>query len=426
MLARTPNTPSDDNEKLRIEARMRRSWYGKKVGVTTATVGACIESGPLDRREAKLYAPVVHRERCQNRLSMGLPSPASFLAIPTLYAEVTARIVSEMVHGLFHALLPFAAWRAAAAPATNHPPSAPTSPTPSSSTAAGAPLVGLFGVGWLTLEFAGLPLKLHAAALKRLQNRCTPANALPIYARRRRRCSAYRRWSTRGWTPRLLLEAGWACVDGVLGNDTAEVLGAVGGHHGGRRRALRRRGARRVGYAQRCAGHGGGNAGKVYQVLVNVLLLPHPLPAQPLLSQTSHVRMQVEQASLPILPSLPPSPSPSPSTRYAFYRPTPPPCAPHRAPPAREVARQDPRVGVQPLIEDPEGTSAVLIAQLVDVCLSVAPDSDGDADVDADAQLVNLCTACIAQIKARVESEGGMSGFIGALLTIEAVVARFP
>ncbi|KAJ7479948.1 hypothetical protein B0H11DRAFT_1916123 [Mycena galericulata] len=73
------------------------------------------------------------------------------------------------------------------------------------------------------------------------------------------------------------------------------------------------------------------------------------------------------------------------------------------------------------------GTSAVLIAQLViDTYLSVTTDSGGDADVDADARLVDLCTACIAHIKARVESEGGMSDFIGALLTIEAVVARFP
>ncbi|KAJ7472980.1 hypothetical protein B0H11DRAFT_2236859 [Mycena galericulata] len=166
--------PSDSSENLHIEACVWRNWCGKKVGATTATVSACIESGLHDGGEAKLYAPVVVAadffsvqylsvavslvEWTLDGSSISLPLllSASFLALPTLYAEVTARIVSEMAHGLFHALLPFAAYEAltkgapgvpAAAPAANapnasrassHSPSAPTSPTPSSSAAAGA------------------------------------------------------------------------------------------------------------------------------------------------------------------------------------------------------------------------------------------------------------------------------------------------
>ncbi|KAJ6551523.1 glycosyl transferase family group 2-domain-containing protein [Mycena capillaripes] len=48
----------ESGEKLRTKTRIRRNWYGKKVGVTTTTVGPDLEAGLRDRREAKLYAPV--------------------------------------------------------------------------------------------------------------------------------------------------------------------------------------------------------------------------------------------------------------------------------------------------------------------------------------------------------------------------------
>ncbi|KAK7059830.1 hypothetical protein R3P38DRAFT_3252081 [Favolaschia claudopus] len=35
---------------------------------------------------------------------------ASHFALPTLYTEVSARVITEMVHGLFHAALPFTAY----------------------------------------------------------------------------------------------------------------------------------------------------------------------------------------------------------------------------------------------------------------------------------------------------------------------------
>ncbi|KAJ7434830.1 hypothetical protein B0H11DRAFT_2116228 [Mycena galericulata] len=260
--------------------------------------------------------------------ALSLLLSASYLALPTLYAEVTARIVSEMAHGLFHALLPFAAyealtkgaWRAGGCTCrkcTQRIPRIlqfalrPDVADPVLERGARRALVGLFGTGWLTPEFAALPPKLHAAALKGLQKRCTPANALPIlYAAEtalQRIASMVDPWVD---TVRPLLEAGRACVDGVLGNDTAAVLGAaewVGIMEGD---GVRFEDGERVEWVMRgvVRGTGEGNAGKVYQALVNVLLLPHPapadesaFPAQPLLSQTSHVRVQVEQARMDIL-----------------------------------------------------------------------------------------------------------------------------
>ncbi|KAF7297159.1 Glyco-trans-2-like domain-containing protein [Mycena indigotica] len=46
-----------DQEKL-TKAKVRRNWYGKKVGVETTIVAADVESGLRDRRDAKLYAPI--------------------------------------------------------------------------------------------------------------------------------------------------------------------------------------------------------------------------------------------------------------------------------------------------------------------------------------------------------------------------------
>ncbi|KAJ7434839.1 hypothetical protein B0H11DRAFT_1938194 [Mycena galericulata] len=392
----------------------------------------CIESGLRDRREAKLYAPVYNGlavglsfvfigsgvktllvELTVDGSSISLPLllSASFIALLTLYAEVTARIVFEMAHGLF------SPWRAGGRTfrkctqriprirASARSPSAPDVADPVLKRSSRRALVGLFGAGWLTPEFAGLPPKLHAAVLKGLQKRCTPANPLPIlYVAERvlQRISSM----VEPWVDvRLLLEARE------------------------------------------------GNAGKVYQALVNVLL-PHSaptdetaFPTQPLLSQTRHVSVQVEQArtctrrlraaaaarrGVRVQRGGPAGYGAS-ALRTAFDVPY----LSHmgRTPRGRLIAllpaKSPTRIlELQPLprrCPPRGGTSAVLIAQLViDTYLSVAADSGGDADVDADARLVDLCTACIAHIKARVESEGGMSDFIGALLTIEAVVARFP
>ncbi|KAJ7705304.1 glycosyl transferase family group 2-domain-containing protein [Mycena rosella] len=79
-----PNgSSSEDNEKLRTKTRVRRNWYGKKVGVTTTTVSPDLESGLRDRRAAKLYAPVY------NGLAAGLAFVFIGSGVKTLLLEWT-------------------------------------------------------------------------------------------------------------------------------------------------------------------------------------------------------------------------------------------------------------------------------------------------------------------------------------------------
>ncbi|KAJ7022332.1 hypothetical protein C8F04DRAFT_1402456 [Mycena alexandri] len=264
--------------------------------------------------------------------ALALLLSATYLSLPTLHAEVQARIVSEMAHGLFHAALPFAAydaltkgaWRAggctcrkcaARVPRILEFALRPDVQDVVLERGARRALVGLFGVGWCTPEFAALPAKLHASALKGLLKRTTPPNALPILwaaeAARARLAPLVDAWAD---IVRPLIDAGRAQVDALMGNQTAEVLSADApdGEWGAimRTDGVRFEDGERVEWAMRSVVRGvnEGNAGRVYQALVNVLLLPHPdpteegsFPAQPLLSQTSHVRVQVEQARMDTL-----------------------------------------------------------------------------------------------------------------------------
>ncbi|KAJ7116119.1 hypothetical protein C8R43DRAFT_1038512 [Mycena crocata] len=282
--------------------------------------------------------------------ALALLLSAQYLALPTLHTEVRARIISEMAHGLFHALLPFGEyegvtggqWRAGGCTCRKCAQRVPRilafaiRPDVCDEVlerGCRRALVGLFGNGWCTAEFAGLEPKLHAAALKGLAKRTTPANALPILwaaeTALQRLSSLVDPWAD---TVRPLIEAGRAQVDKVMAGETAAVFGLermedqTNERNGKTTTAnadpkndwidiMRADGVRfedgeRVEWAMRSVVRGAGeaNAGRVYQALVNVLLLPHPSPAdpnafpsQPLLSQTSHVRVQVEQARMDLL-----------------------------------------------------------------------------------------------------------------------------
>ncbi|KAF7310151.1 hypothetical protein MIND_00388500 [Mycena indigotica] len=261
--------------------------------------------------------------------ALALLLSANYLSIPTLHTEVQARIVSEMAHGLFHAALPFAAyealtggaWRAggctcrkcaARVPRILEFALRPDVLDPVLERGARRALVGLFGPGWCTPEFAALPPKLHAAALKGLAKRTTPANALAILwageAARARLAPLVDAWTE---VVKPLVEAGRSQVDKVMADQTAAVLaeadwGAIIAADG-----VRFEDGERVEWAMRSVvrGVGESNAGRVYQALVNVLLLPRAegeeqaeeAPEQPLLAQTSHVRVQVEQAQTEVL-----------------------------------------------------------------------------------------------------------------------------
>ncbi|KAJ6557753.1 hypothetical protein B0H19DRAFT_1148514 [Mycena capillaripes] len=254
------------------------------------------------------------------------PSPSKPLS--SSISSVQARVVSEMAHGLFHAALPFTAyealtqgaWRAGGCTcrkcAARVPRILEFALRPDVQDAvlergARRALVGLFGTGWCTPEFAALPPKLHSSALKGLAKRTTPANALAILwaaeGARARLAPLVDAWAD---TVRPLIDAGRGQVDAVLGAQTAEVLAEADWNAIMRVDGVRFEDGERVEWAMRSVVRGvsEANAGRVYQALVNVLLLPHPepteegtFPAQPLLSQTSHVRVQVEQARMDVL-----------------------------------------------------------------------------------------------------------------------------
>ncbi|KAF7366200.1 hypothetical protein MVEN_00497100 [Mycena venus] len=229
---------------------------------------------------------------------------ANYLSLPTLHAEVQARIISEMAHGLFHATLPLCLCAARVPRILEF---ALRSDVQDAVLERGArrALVGLFGTGWCTPEFAVLPPKLHFSTLKGLEKRTTPANALAILwaaeAARMRLAPLVDPWAD---TVRPLIDAGRSLVDAVFARQTADVLAEADWN------AITHADSERIEWTMRSLVRGVSevNAGHVYQALVDVLLLPHPEPTeegsflpQPLLSQTSHVRMQVEQARFDVL-----------------------------------------------------------------------------------------------------------------------------
>lgn len=122
---------------------------------------------------------------------------ATYLAIDTLYDEIQARIVQEMMHGLFHAFLEFSEYEAATggrwgtggcrcrqcarrAPRVLEFALADDVKNPHLERGARRALVGLFGDGWCTSEFAHLPQKTRDAIVKGLAKRTNPMNIFPL------------------------------------------------------------------------------------------------------------------------------------------------------------------------------------------------------------------------------------------------------
>ncbi|GBE83716.1 hypothetical protein SCP_0507720 [Sparassis crispa] len=122
---------------------------------------------------------------------------ASYLSLDTLYDEIQARIVQEMMHGLFHAFLEFSEYecitggkwgtggcrcRQCARRAPRVLEFAVTDDVKNAYLERGArrALVGLFGEGWCTSEFAGLSQKTRDSLVKGLEKRTTPINIFPL------------------------------------------------------------------------------------------------------------------------------------------------------------------------------------------------------------------------------------------------------
>lgn len=122
---------------------------------------------------------------------------AAYLSLDTLYNEIQARIVQEMMHGLFHAFLEFSEYEAATggkwgtggckcrqcarrAPRVLEFALMEDVKNPHLERGARRALVGLFGEGWCTAEFAHLPQKTRDGLLKGLAKRTTPLNVFPL------------------------------------------------------------------------------------------------------------------------------------------------------------------------------------------------------------------------------------------------------
>ncbi|KAF9512903.1 hypothetical protein BS47DRAFT_1393787 [Hydnum rufescens UP504] len=254
---------------------------------------------------------------------------AAYLSLTSLQSEIESRIVEEMTHGLFHAYLTFEEYEKVTGgrwgvggskckQCTRRIPRilefATSEDIKNTILDRGArrALVGLFGEGWVTPEFAALPPKSRATALKGVYARTTPQNLFPLLFAAE---SALAKVESPGirdqpWADMLkdLIVQARKKMDDVLCSQCEDVFeqeewlailenDGVRFDDGDKVRwvmdSLRR-------------GLGDTNAGIVYQTLVSsVLLRPHPTSASvhaaTLLSSTSPIRSQVERARLDIL-----------------------------------------------------------------------------------------------------------------------------
>jgi hypothetical protein len=122
---------------------------------------------------------------------------ATFLSLTTMSDEIEAYIVEEMMHGLFHAYLTFeeyekitaGKWGVGGCKCRQCQRRMPRildfalSPDVSNrilEKGARRALVGMFGEGWCSREFANLPAKMRALLLKGVVNRTSPLNIFPL------------------------------------------------------------------------------------------------------------------------------------------------------------------------------------------------------------------------------------------------------
>ena len=120
-----------------------------------------------------------------------------YLSLPSLHDEIQARIVQEMLHGLFHAFISFDEYErltggkwgtggcrcrqcARRVPRVLEFAIADDVKNRHLDRGARRALVGLFGEGWGHQEFASLPLKTRETILKGLGKRTTPLNIFPL------------------------------------------------------------------------------------------------------------------------------------------------------------------------------------------------------------------------------------------------------
>ena len=120
-----------------------------------------------------------------------------YLSLSSLHDEIQARIVQEMLHGLFHAFIPFEEYErltsskwgtggcrcrqcARRVPRVLEFAIADDVKNQHLERGSRRALVGLFGEGWVHQEFSSLPLKIRETILRGLSKRTTPLNIFPL------------------------------------------------------------------------------------------------------------------------------------------------------------------------------------------------------------------------------------------------------
>ncbi|THH27435.1 hypothetical protein EUX98_g6750 [Antrodiella citrinella] len=248
---------------------------------------------------------------------------ATYLSLDTLYDEVQARIVQEMMHGLFHAFLEFSEYEritagkwgvggcrcrqcARRAPRVLEFSLMDDVKNPHLERGSRRALVGLFGDGWCTPEFARLPQKTRDGLLKGLAKRTNPLNIFPLlfasHDAMQRLNSVIESWAdvvrdmvlhARKVIDEVLCAQAESCFDQSEWMEIMESDGA------------RFEDSDKVEWVMDSVrrGIGEGNAGTLYQTLVSsILLRPHPTETDAtMLPSTSHIRVQVEQTRMDVI-----------------------------------------------------------------------------------------------------------------------------
>ena len=122
---------------------------------------------------------------------------ALYLSLDSLHDEIQARIVQEMLHGLYHAFIPFDEYErltngkwgtggcrcrqcARRVPRVLEFALADDVQNRHLESGSRRALVGLFGEGWVHQEFSSLPLKIRESILRGLGKRTRPLNIFPL------------------------------------------------------------------------------------------------------------------------------------------------------------------------------------------------------------------------------------------------------
>ncbi|KAJ8453776.1 hypothetical protein ONZ45_g19576 [Pleurotus djamor] len=248
---------------------------------------------------------------------------ATYLSIQTLYDEVQARIVQEMMHGLFHAFLEFSEYErltngkwgtggcrcrqcARRAPRVLEFALADDVKNPHLERGSRRALVGLFGEGWCTTEFAALPQRLRDTALKGVGKRTTPSNALALlYAAEHaiiKLGPVIDAWAD---IVREMIYSARKVIDDCLASKADECFAQQDWMDMMENDGVRFEDGERVEWIMAAIKRGVNdkNAAPLYQTLVSAVLLAlHPTePDQPMLSDTSHIRVQVDETRMDVL-----------------------------------------------------------------------------------------------------------------------------